>query len=314
MKITRKLTKELHAPRKPCAQTSVASMCQLQMQLNCCDGKGYTLNVDGPRTRARLCKCVEGCGACKGQARFLKSGVSVPCRDPNPVHVVGTINQAAVPSRYGFSSLNRFNNFSGNGRQIVHRVADWSRSYHRQSKRGLVIEGPVGVGKTFMLTAVTMSLAMRQISVRFVDFFELLTTLKAGYSNNKADDSILRPLIDVDVLVIDELGKGRNSDWELSILDQLVMGRYNQNKVILASTNYSTQGGLSVGQDINPDRGPDSRFRESNFDQSLEERVGQRIFSRLVETCDMVRLEGDDYRRRFLSSTSPNDPSRRTHL
>lgn len=309
MKITRKLTKELHAAKPPSTKGSVSNMCQLKMQLNCCDGLGYKINVDGPRTRAVICSCVESCGTCKGQARYLRSGLSVPCQDPSPIQISGSINQASVPSRYGFSRLNRFNNFTGNGRQIAQRLEAWSRGYTRHSNRGLLLEGPVGVGKTYLLTALVMELAMRQVSIKFVDFFELLTSLKAGYSNNKADEALLNPLINVEVLVIDELGKGRNSDWELSVLDQLVMGRYNQNKVILASTNYSTKSSKKPAlHGIPLDHGNESRFRETNFDQTLEERVGQRIFSRLVETCDMVRLEGDDYRRRFLNSSNVPPP------
>ena len=306
MKITRKLTQELHAPRGP-SRRHVASMCQLSMMLDCCEGRGYNLQVDGPRTRAKLCSCVVNCGTCKGQARYLQSGVSLPCKDPSPMRVAASINQASIPSRYGYSRLDKFSNFTGNGKSVAHKLDLWSRQYG-STKRGLILEGPVGAGKTYLLTALVMSLAQRQVSVKFADFFELLTSLKSGYSNNKADDALIKPLIDVDVLVIDELGKGRNSDWELSVLDQLVMGRYNQNKIILASTNYSLKSKkMQPIHSSNLDHGNETGFRET-FDQTLEERVGQRIFSRLIETCDLITLTGEDYRRRFLQPPMPKEP------
>ena len=106
------------------------------------------------------------------------------------------------------------------------------------------------------------------------------------------------------MLFIDEMGKGRNTDFELVILDQLVMGRYNQNRAIVASTNCylhsKTEKQKRHLYDIPLDQAPEqhenSGFASSQFG-TLESRVGERIFSRLLETCSMLDLSGDDYRR-----------------
>lgn len=300
MKLNRNLSQELQLPRGESGKESVTTMCQLKMRLNCCKGRGFQLRTEGPLTRAEICACVMSCGSCQGQARFFSDGISKPCQTPSPRKVAAAINQAGVPSRYGFARLSQFSNFSGNGRQVIHAVDAWVKTYRPRQSKGILIEGPVGVGKTYILCALVMELVARGISVKFIDFFQLLASLKAGYSSNKADDSLLRPLIDVDVLVVDELGKGRNSDWELSILDQLVMGRYNQNKVILASTNYAVRPTKKTYADINKDlEFSDKNFKE-NFQQGLEERVGQRIYSRLMETCDLIKMAGVDFRRQFV--------------
>ena len=90
------------------------------------------------------------------------------------------------------------------------------------------------------------------------------------------------PLVETEVLVIDELGKGRSNEWELNILDQLISKRYNASKKTVITTNY-------VSSDIARGIGEEKEI--------LEERVGERIASRLYEMCEFMHLEGKDYRK-----------------
>src|SRR5690606_37118693 len=148
--------------------------------------------------------------------------------------------------------------------------------------KGIVISGPVGVGKTFIMASLAHYFAEKGMSVRFTDFFQLLGDLRSGFSEGKADASQLAPLIDVDVLVIDEMGKGRGKDFEKTILDQLICGRYNQNKTIIASTNYSltaTKTGGSYNIPLDATSRSPGDFDPDQFG-TLEERIGARMYSR----------------------------------
>src|SRR5690606_37380996 len=111
---------------------------------------------------------------------------------------------------------------------------------------------------------------------------------------------VLGPLLSVDVLIIDELGKGRNSDWELTILDQLVTGRYKQNKTIIASTNYLLRGSDEkrhlFNLDLEQPGAARGGFSPLTF-ESLESRIGKRIYSRLCEMCLFWEINGKDMRR-----------------
>ncbi len=84
------------------------------------------------------------------------------------------------------------------------------------------------------------------------------------------------------MLVIDELGKGRSNEWELNILDQLISKRYNASRMTLITTNYVTR---------------EIAKATGNSDEILEVRVGERIASRLFEMCELIHLEGRDYRK-----------------
>jgi DNA replication protein DnaC len=218
--------------------------------------------------------------------------------------VVNLINGAQIPARYADANLARYQNYrdqGGNGRQVLAEVRGWLQSF--EPGQGLIIEGPVGCGKTFILASLAKVFATQGYSVKFADFFQLLSEIKAGFSEGKSDAALIQPLIDVDILVIDELGKGRNTDFELTVIDQLVCGRYNQKKSILASTNYKLKApsvknltGYNEGQ-----MGGGSVFNLDSL-QGLEERIGKRIFSRLKEMALFLELNEDDYRVRGSAS------------
>lgn len=297
----RNLRDELH-DQTPSPTRDAAMSCAIEQQLSCCNGVGFHLDTSGAFTTAQLCACIATCPLCYGQTRRMQNGVMVNCRDLIPQRVVNLINAAEIPARYGMARLETFANFSGNGSEVVQSVNKWLQSFTPQDQKGLVITGPVGVGKTYLLAAIAKGLIKKGLAVRFVDFFQLLNDLKAAYAADQADANVLKPLINIDVLIIDELGKGRNSDWELSVLDQLVMGRYNQRKTIIASTNYPLQGGETPSSHLYQrplDFGGESKAQFANdMFTPLETRVGKRIFSRLCEMTQFIELRGEDFRRR----------------
>jgi len=145
--------------------------------------------------------------------------------------------------------------------------------------------GPSGVGKTHLVIGTISELTVEQeIDCLFKDFFLLLYDLKRAYSQGLYDTEILQPLLKAEVLVIDEMGKGKNNEWELNILDQLISDRYNTSKKTLITTNF-------LSEEYARKNSPNSEF--------LEERIGERILSRLHEMCDFMYIEGNDYRKSF---------------
>ncbi len=265
--------------------------CALAVREPCCRGLGYVVRPVGPLARAELCACVRNCRNCLGLAQRVVQGLARPCRSPAPRRVVNLFNQAMIPSRYAGAHMGEFKNYTGNCSFILNEVKHWLRDFDTQrEKKGLIISGPVGIGKTYMITALARRLAEKNVSVRFVDFFQLISQIKAAYAESRSDQDILRPLNAVEVLVVDELGKGRNTEFEATVLDQLVMNRYNENKILVATTNLSIKARAS-------DPTESGSF---NYLGSLESRVGKRIFSRLFETTKFVEMKGEDFRRQAL--------------
>ena len=113
----------------------------------------------------------------------------------------------------------------------------------------------------------------------FCDFSDLLERIQATFSKANSDsaDDVLAPYRDAELLVLDELGARRPTDWVRDVLYGLINTRYNRQRITIVTSNY--------GDIVGP-----------NGEEQLEKRVGNMVRSRLYEMCDLVALEGSDYR------------------
>ena len=271
---------------------------------HCAPHKGVRLGSGASTIVATLCSCVERCALCAGSCMKPNRDNNVEsCRAPSPRKVIGLINEARIPVRYLGADLAKFEGFSSKEPLQKTTVANWLRTLQPGKSSGLLLSGPVGMGKSWFLAAVAKHLAFQGISVRYADFFQLVHELRDAYSNDLSDKSSLRPFQQVDVLLIDELGKGRNSEWELSVADSLISERYNANKCIIAATNYPLSGSPedTGRREINYLRAADqstTNQMNANTFEPLSQRIGARMFSRLSENCVCIEVSGPDRRRR----------------
>ena len=160
--------------------------------------------------------------------------------------------------------------------------------------------GGPGLGKTHLVVSILKQLILEEgVDGKFVDFFQLLSDIRHGYSNDQSEMSLIEPYLKSRVLIIDELAKGRNNEWEQTILDQFISSRYNAaDKITLFTTNYNDKS--SATSDINEGV---KLFHQPN----LTEKVGERIFSRLTQMCDFIKMEGDDYRTKIQPPLKPTN-------
>jgi DNA replication protein DnaC len=201
---------------------------------------------------------------------------------------VKAFREAKIPARH-FKSTRQNWDPSGTRTQAFMAVNGYIKAWDPEvDNRGLVLYGDVGRGKTHLLVALLRDLIFLEgVTARFVEFSHLVGDIKAGFDVGQGTHALLDPLVRVDVLAIDELGKGRNTEFEGTIVDELVSRRYNAASVILATTNY--EPGNATGQAA-------ANFAAKNAAPSLVDRVGDRVYSRLREMCDFVKCAGTDYR------------------
>jgi len=147
-------------------------------------------------------------------------------------------------------------------------------------EKGLCFIGPHGVGKTHLAVAVLREL-IRQKGARglFYDTTVLLREIRSTYDPSVAGEefSILRPVLTADVVVLDDLGKDRFTDWVEETMTLIVTTRYNQKKLTIFTSNFEDTPDVS-------DPG------------ALICRVGARVHSRLHEMCEFLEYDGADYR------------------
>ena len=260
-----------------------------------CSGSGYTISSEnGQYARAQLCGCVSECGECGGSGtvfsvnergyRYLeRCGLCGMARLK-----VRRYNSAKIPSKFaGVLQSDDIDPRDGSQFEAMTYVKSFVDKY--PEKKGFLLMGGPGLAKTRLAVGAIAELTLQKaVECVFTDFFFLLGDLRKAYSEGIPENEIIGPLTDAEILVIDEMGKGKSSEWEQNILDQLISKRYNSSKKTLVTTNYVARESLPK--------------KPGNRTEILEDRVGERIASRLYEMCNLLLIEGSDYRKGEIST------------
>lgn len=133
------------------------------------------------------------------------------------------------------------------------------------SRPGLIFEGDVGSGKTYLAAAIANALIAKNIDVEFIVVPELLDTLRQNIHNEGNEDSaLIHRTKNAPVLILDDMGAHNFSLWVQNILFTIINYRLNQQLPVIITTNLDVS--------------------------ALYDAVGERIASRLMEIGTNVKL------------------------
>ncbi len=166
-----------------------------------------------------------------------------------------------------------------------------------KDKLGLLLVGPQGVGKTHLAVAVLRELIARGHEGIFFYYQNLLERIRAGYNEKMgmSNREAYQTALEAEVLLLDDLGAHRVTDWVEDTVTSIITYRCNYRKPLIATTNFPDpdMGGTSVG------KAPPGSAAKYNLHDTLEERIGPRARSRLFEMCTVVQMWGlVDYRQK----------------
>jgi len=191
--------------------------------------------------------------------------------------------------------LSAWNRSLAQAKLVVRRFAEeFSPVREIESEHGLLLMGPCGVGKTHLAVSALKEIVRRGHRGLFYDYRELLKAIQDSYNpeSQTTEMSVLEPVLQAELLVLDDVGSSKPSLWALETVGHILNTRYNEKRVTLVTTNFLDADGLgSTG----PPRGAVPRTAAS--DDSLTDRVGKRIRSRLYEMCRTVEIFAPDYRK-----------------
>ncbi|MFN0122359.1 MAG: ATP-binding protein [Blastocatellia bacterium] len=203
-----------------------------------------------------------------------------PCRCRAGDRRESLLNAARIPKRYEKCSFHTFDaSASLEHKRVLMRLQRWVKDFP-VVEHGWLLTGPCGVGKTHLAVSVIRELIeAKEISCLFYEFGDLLKKIQDSYNpvSEASELKVLEPLYSVDVLVLDELGATKPTDWVRDTMMQVINRRYNDHKVTIFTSNYADD-------------------RRTERDETLTDRIGARLRSRLYEMCEIVAVEGADYR------------------
>jgi DNA replication protein DnaC len=216
------------------------------------------------------------------------------CRAPKSPGLNGFLAESRVPARYEQCSLANFDPWSPSHTQALEKAMRYCEGYPFFGKGeglGLLLSGTNGVGKTHLAVSVLRELAVTKgVRGQFWDFHELMREIKNSYdpATRTTEYQVLAPVIDLPLLLLDDLGAWRITDWMNDTLFYILNTRYLARRATFITTNYFDANTRQEAK--NPNDGHTREF--------FVERIGDRLRSRLTEMCLQITIHGDDFRAR----------------
>ena len=186
---------------------------------------------------------------------------------------------AGIPPRYRTCDLDSFQTNNDSLATAVRKARRFSEAFPVVDK-GLFFLGKPGLGKTHLSVAIVKDVIRRtNAHALFYDVRELLKDIRNTYNPvvRSTESQVIRPVIDSELLVLDDLGAEKTSEWVEETLNLIVNTRYNERRPTIFTSNYAVMDDL---------RDP----------ENLVVRVGYRMWSRLHEMCEFVEMKSVDYR------------------
>jgi len=213
-----------------------------------------------------------------------------PCECAAAVHRRDVLGATQVPERYAHCTLDNFaGSLTGSQKKALEVGLRYAQDFP-EVKGGLIFSGGWGVGKTHLAVGVLRAVAARGYPGLFADSRELIGEIRAAYAEDSPISArrLVERVLSVELLLLDDLGAYHLTSWVQDTFADILTRRFNACLPVLITTNY-------------PDRATAANA------ETLSDRIGPRLRSRLYEMCRHLHLSGADHRQAMLADAFDPD-------
>ena len=230
----------------------------------------------------------EVCGLCGGRGIILQGDVAIPCSCMRKNAISRVYNSSGLPQKLRECSLEKFS-FKYYARDCLDMsrgvtyfelaklaqqaarnfVTDFLQDPHAG---GLMFTGQVGSGKTYLASSIANALLSKNQQVLFIVVPDLLDLIRATYDPDRnaweySEFELMESARQVPLLILDDLGANNYTEWSRNKIYSIINYRLNHRLPVIITTNITPE--------------------------NMEEYLGERTTSRLLEMCKLYRLQVD---------------------
>ncbi len=272
---------------KPNQKTPIQSLSSLEEEIKAL-GEKYQKLLKKYHIPADFKEPKWDCPQCMDTGRIMQNGISRPCACSFKHRRRILLNRSGLPKRLEAASFQNLNlelystdqmtdhpqiTIRENSEKVFDAAKLFAYTFEEgKDMRGLLIEGHVGSGKSYLLGCIANYLVDRDIEVKYIVYSDLIQKIKATFNSESqtTTEEILEELLQIPVLLIDDLGTEHVTEFTSSILYQIIDRRYRDEHPFIVTSNFS----------------PNELSQRMGL-------MGERIFQRIVETCRYLQLVGN---------------------
>lgn len=185
-----------------------------------------------------------------------------------------------IPKRFWNASLYNYIPETPSQHMALLKSKQFVYTFNPEEGKGLTFVGNPGVGKTHLAVAILKEIYnYKRIRGVFFDTKDLIYTIKF-LMDEKKDFKLINYIINLPLVVLDDLGSERLSDWQRELLSYIITQRYNNMKSTIITTNYKLEEKLN-----------------GSLSQDLSSRLGDNIISKIFEMTEVITILGADRRK-----------------